>query len=290
MGRRKFYDVFPGIKLKDNYKDVFNEVEVEKATVNKERTNYNIYIVTHRLIGRKIFDEVEETINEQFFPNVVVNVNIIENYELSSQYNLGIIFAEYKDSLAHIYAQGGQLDKAFFDRIKFEVVDDVIHASVADNLIAKDKAPKLESVIKSVFLTKFKIAVNMEWNFLSEKDENNDSELIYESLVKTINKNIVALRSKAESEKAAGEGESVASAASADSYKSGEDTKTKEVVSAPKEEVKKENKEDGKAKFNDGGRYKKRLPDDPSVIFGRNFADEDALPICEIQSEIGVVF
>ena len=286
MGRRKFYDVFPGIKLKDNYKDVFNEVEVERATVNKERTKYNIYIVTHRLIGRKIFDEVEETINEQFFPNVVVDVNIIENYELSSQYNLGIIFTEYKDSLAHIYAQGGQLDKAFFDRIKFDVEGDVIKASVADNLIARDKAPKLESIIKSVFLTKFRIAVNMEWNFLSEKDENNDSELIYESLVKTINKNIVALRSKAESEKASSEEES---ATSSDSSNGGEGTKAKEVVSAPKEEVKKENKEDGRAKFNDGGRYKKRLPDDPSVIFGRNFTDEEALPICEIQSEIGVV-
>ena len=280
MSLKNFYDVFPSLDIKDKYRDVLNEVYVEKATVNKARTKYKIYIVAYRLIGRKAFDEIEEIIKKQYFPNVKAEVEIIDTFELSSQYNLENVFNLYKKSLAYIYGKNGIMDEWFFNTLDFKVSDNEITVICNDSIFAESKSNEIDSLIKSVLLTKFKISVITKWIYTDKKEKNNDSELIYQNLVKSVNENYEEYKrnKKQESviEEESEQTETDKTNKSSGDGKSSENDKAKEAAS-------------NKSKYKDGERYRKKLPDDPSVIYGKNFEDKGEMLIGEIESEIGEV-
>ena len=84
---KKFFDVFPTLKLDSGMKDLFEQVMVEKVSATKRKDFLRIYISSERLILKEDIFRAEREMKKQFFPNTSVTLRIYERYHLSAQYN-----------------------------------------------------------------------------------------------------------------------------------------------------------------------------------------------------------
>ena len=83
---KKFFDVFPTLKLNTEQRKLFEDVEVLKVTTNSTRDYLHVHLKSYHLISKKCVCEAEKAIKEQLFGGHPVQVQIREIFELSRQY------------------------------------------------------------------------------------------------------------------------------------------------------------------------------------------------------------
>ena len=85
---KKFFDVFPTLKLDTGIGDLFEQVMVEKVSATKRKDFLRIYISSERLIQKEDVFRVEREIKKQFFPNTLfhsIRLYSINHYSFLSQ-------------------------------------------------------------------------------------------------------------------------------------------------------------------------------------------------------------
>ena len=83
---RIFFQVFPTLKVEEDTRILFSDVEVRKITANSRRDFLHVYIYSRHLIQKKQIRQMEQRIKEQLFGRSPVDVGIEEEYALSGQY------------------------------------------------------------------------------------------------------------------------------------------------------------------------------------------------------------
>jgi len=96
---KKFYDVFPTLKLKKELGSLMEMVRVTKVSSNTSRTNLRVYITSERWIHGKYIRELENQISRQFFAGMTMDVKVVEKFNLSGQYTPENFFDIYRDSM-----------------------------------------------------------------------------------------------------------------------------------------------------------------------------------------------
>ena len=96
---KAFREAFPTLKLEEELEGLLDTTEVTKISANHEHTHIRIYLRAKRLIFKKNIWKLEKAITEQIFQNRVIQVKIIESYELSEQYTPKSLIEVYKDSI-----------------------------------------------------------------------------------------------------------------------------------------------------------------------------------------------
>ena len=84
MGK-KFFEVFPTLKLDTGLRDLYEQVTVDKVSSTKRKDFLRIYISSERLIQKEDIFRVEGEIKKQFFPNAAMVIKFYERFQLSSQ-------------------------------------------------------------------------------------------------------------------------------------------------------------------------------------------------------------
>ena len=113
---KSFFYVFPTLKVEDELKILFSDVEVKKITTNSRRDFLHVHIFSRHLIQKKQIWRMEQKIKEQLFGTAAVRIRIEEEYALSEQYTPKALLHEYRESLilelkekrvlaAHMFAQ-----------------------------------------------------------------------------------------------------------------------------------------------------------------------------------------
>ena len=75
---KPFLEVFPGLHIGDELKELLKLVMVEKVAMPKDRSSLRIYIVSPRLIHKQNIYSMEEGIAKQLFPGRPLTVKIHE--------------------------------------------------------------------------------------------------------------------------------------------------------------------------------------------------------------------
>ena len=65
---KKFFEVFPTLKLNGGMQDLFEQVMVERVSATKRKDFLRIYISSDRLIQKADVFLVEQEMRKQFFP------------------------------------------------------------------------------------------------------------------------------------------------------------------------------------------------------------------------------
>ena len=87
IGNEKiFFHVFPTLKVENDIKMLFSDVEVSKITTNSKRDFLRVHIFSRHLIQKKHIWQMEQKIKEQLFGNTRVSIRLEEQYALSEQY------------------------------------------------------------------------------------------------------------------------------------------------------------------------------------------------------------
>ena len=99
MNEKTFFHVFPTLKVEEEFKVLFADVEVKKITTNSGRDFLHVHLKSHHLIPKKKIWQMEQRIKEQLFGTSSVKLQILEEYELSELYTPEAVMEEYKESL-----------------------------------------------------------------------------------------------------------------------------------------------------------------------------------------------
>jgi len=288
---KPFLEVFPGLHIGDELKELLKLVMVEKVAMPKDRSSLRIYIVSPRLIHKQNIYSMEDGIAKQLFPGRSIAVKIQEKYRLSAQYTTKKLYDVYKNSILLEFKQYGMIEHNILRKGQIEFVeDDVMMITTEDNMIYRERSREVGRVLEKIFVERCGLPLEVRFRFVEVKKER--EELVWEP---------PRMEVPAEEE-----------------YLNIQPEADEQVPAAPVKEAKKEpaKKEftkknfgnapaakaaaaDGKEPGGDtkafGGKkdgFKGRMPykksENPDVLFGRDFEGE-VTEIREIDGEIGEV-
>ena len=99
MSSKLFFDVFPNLNIDNELDNILSETEISKVCTGVSRDDIRIYMTFNTLIPKRRIWALEKCIKNQIFKNQMVSIRIIEDFNLSSQYNPQNLFDAYNDSI-----------------------------------------------------------------------------------------------------------------------------------------------------------------------------------------------
>lgn len=251
-----FFDVFDDLRLKDDLRDIFKNVIIEKIKISKQNYNVKILIISKHLIQYNMIKHMESCIKKQFFQGN--NVIIQDRYELSNQYTVQNICNLYEESILNILLESGKIAYNLYKNSNHYFNNDNLILRCTDNFLNKSRENIVKTTLKDIICNKFGFNINIKFEYVEDIRENKKQE-----------DNFILIERKKPLEQE-------------------EVIKDKPIIK--KEKVVKDIKTQNiNYKNNKSFEYKKKLPSDPNVIYGRNFEDTNIIKIIDIIDEIGEV-
>ena len=273
MGK-DFFEVFPTLKLSEEMKFLLKDVRVTKVSTNSTRDFIRVYLFSTHLLQKKKIYELEYAIKHQLFDRTMIQVEILENYQLSEQYTPENLMHEYYDSILLELEQRSAVEKSMFEHADYEFEDGVMNLKLQNSIVAEGKKESIVGLISEVFNERFHVPVSIQVAYQKPKKKSalEFNELQLQAEVDEIIERNEALRQekrkKAEETKAEGQ--------------------------EPKEEKKKpvsrqaSEKRFGKETKKPFVRRDFRKSDDPNMIYGRDF-DDAPIELAQVVGEMGEI-
>ena len=291
MLEKRFLEVFPEVKVKEETRNLFAKVYVSRVTVTSARDFLRIFIISDTWIHKKYIYEMEEAIREQCFENAQMQVRIIEKFHLSGQYTAENLFPVYKDSIL-MELKGYSI----FEYNLFRLADceftasDELQMTIEKSVVMEGKAEELVRILEKIFCERcgmsLKIILHQKEPQMSKARKNSDI-LIEQEVEAIVSRLEGGKRNKEQEEAAAKEKMLIPASAGAANVKNAKPAEK----AAPKTAGKAAGQEKSGGFTKRGpGEFRRALKrsDNPDVIYGRDF-DEDAIEISSIQGEMGEV-
>ena len=160
---KKFLEVFPDLHIADDFRELLNLVEVEKVTSTRDRSSIRVYMVSPRLIHKKMILELERGIRDQLFPGKQLTVKIMEKYRLSGQYNPEKLLKVYRESIQTELKNYSMLEYNMFRNADITFPEtDLMRMVIEDTMIARDKAGELKRILEKIFTERCGLPVEVQ--------------------------------------------------------------------------------------------------------------------------------
>ena len=289
---KPFLEVFPGLHIGEELKELLKLVMVEKVAMPKDRSSLRIYIVSPRLIHKKNIYSMEEGIAKQLFPGRSIRVKIQEKYRLSAQYTPQKLYEVYKDSILMEFKQFGMIEFNILRKAQAEfTAEDTMVMTIEDNMIYRERSREVVRVLEKIFTERCGLPAEVKFHFFEKKREERETEVMEmpKAAPDFIDEPVPAALPVQQKNVAGGKPSAQAAQAGPSKEKKQEFSrktfgdKGNALGQAPK---------NGSFGFHGGGREGGRMPyrksENPDVLFGRDF-DGEITEIHEIAGEIGEV-
>ncbi|MEE0862152.1 MAG: PolC-type DNA polymerase III [Lachnospiraceae bacterium] len=290
---KRFFSVFPDLKLNRELTELFGLVEVLKITTNKDKSSIRVYILSSRLIDKKTLQYVESQIEEQLFNGLKIKVYFMEKFTLSGQYNLENLFEIYNETIMAELRSKGVILANMLRRAKCTFNGSNLDITIEETALNLEKENELREVLLNIFTERCGLPANITFSYREpeaskyRKQSDKKMELEIAAIVDRIK----------DSEDDAKPANDVAKADGADgkNAEASEDGKKAEAGKEAKE-VKEAKAAEAKPKSggydNKGGYYRREKAqtreENPDVIYGRSF-DGDMTDIVNVSGESGEV-
>lgn len=308
---KPFLEVFPGLHIGEELKELLKLVMVEKVSMPKDRSSLRIYIVSPRLIHKKNICSMEEGIAKQLFPGRSITVKILEKYRLSAQYTPEKLYQVYKDSILMEFKNFGMIEYNILRRAEtaFEAEDTMV-MTIEDNLIYRERSKEVGRILEKIFTERCGLPAEVRFSFTKAEKERRD-DFDEEAALAALLASHVQDMGGGQEEMAGSRGQEEdhgdpgGGGAPAKDQKPGSRTFTKKTFGEKKTAGGKGNPVSGagnggfqggqngsgsgfKRDGGRGGRMPYRKSENPDVLYGRDFEGE-TMEIHEIAGEIGEV-
>lgn len=278
--RKPFFEVFQTLDLSDTVQSLFEFVQVERVTMNRERNFMRIYLESEKLIHKKYVYEIEQAIKDQLFSDVSMTIKIIEKFRLSKQYTARKLIPVYEDSIllelknynALLYSLLKESEKIFSD-------EHTLCLRMPDTVIADGKEKELLEILEKIFCERcgldFHVSTERMEPKKNKKREMQEKEL--EQEVAAILQNYESVKEEENRQK---------SDTQQETKKAGQLEKT--AASNSGNEKSKDVPKKKSSFYQSGDRFSVKRSDNPDVVYGRDF-DGEPITIDSINGEIGSV-
>ena len=165
MGK-KFFDVFPTLKLDTGLKDLYEQVTVDKVSATKRKDFLRVYISSDRLIQKEDVFRVEGEIKRQFFPNAAMVIKFYERFSLSAQYTPEKLMDVYRDSILLELREYSPVEYNLFKKadISFEENNRLL-LTVEDTVLGQGKAEELVRILDKIYHERCGLSVDIQVSY-----------------------------------------------------------------------------------------------------------------------------
>ncbi len=314
---KPFFDALPTLELSQELHELLSLAEIEKVKVVKEQNRIRIYLVSPRLIHKKNIFHLEGQICRQLFPDYGMSVKIIEKFELSAQYTPQKLWEIYYDSIV--------LELRSYSRILCNILRDAhaefveenrLSLELKDNIVTREREGELKEILEKIFNERcgFGIEVRLSHEKNTEPQTNTQREQMIDEMAQEIirRSSFGAQHGTKEEQESAGGPESAAKGVSGDSLTAGGQRRAfgaaaggpsaGQISSPAKKGAKAAGAAAGKragdapagrggfskGKFGDRGDFFRHKPNNPDVLWGRDF-DDEATVLNTVIGEMGEI-
>ena len=283
---KKFFEVFPTLKVKDDMRLLLQDVEVSKVTTNSNRDFVRIHIESAHLLQKKMIYRVESMVKEQLFGKNRLQIEVKEQYHLSAQYTPENLLNEYLDSILEELGTESVVERSMMQSATWSFdTENVLRLQLTDTIVAKGKKEHLVHYLERIFAERFCCPIEVHVTYKKAKDSKlkyNDQKIQQE--VEAILEHTAAVRE-----------ENAAQEAEASDEDKKKETKKEEKKAAAVQKPASKPMTGGKGKKFSGSFGKKerfspfkRNPDDPNLLYGRDF-DDDPIELSTVVGEMGEI-
>ncbi|MFA9375402.1 MAG: PolC-type DNA polymerase III [Lachnotalea sp.] len=279
-----FFEAFQNLKLNSNLQSLMEEVEITKISSNTKRDFIRVYLISKRLIEKKEIFEIEKEIKNQLFPTAKLKIKILETFQLSEQYTPTKLMKAYRSSVLDELREYSMLEYNLFNMAKWEFENEkILNLKLENSVVAMSKSEELIRILDKIFNERcgFKIQVNVEFEEpKSSKARKMSEKKIEQEIALIVSQSSINPSDNSEEYEQTNDGQN-------DSYEKSiqQDTnKPKQSVQKPKETKSAFEKKN----YNKGGYSQYKKSENPDVIYGRDFEEEE-ITIESIAGEMGEV-
>ena len=145
---KTFFHVFPTLKVEEEFKVLFADVEVKKITTNSGRDFLHVHLKSHHLIPKKKIWQMEQRIKEQLFGTSSVKLQILEEYELSELYTPEAVMEEYKESLILELKEISVLAANMFSQAEVNYEEgNVVRLELLDTIVSEGRKEEILNLL-----------------------------------------------------------------------------------------------------------------------------------------------
>jgi len=296
---KTFLEVFPTLKVDKGYEGLLEKAEVTKISANHDKSHIRIYLHAKRLIDKKIIWYLEREIKNQLFPSKDVFIKIIENFQLSEQYNAQALIHEYRESMQEEINEYSLLLGNVFRTAKMEFeTPSKMKLIMDETIIAKTRGEEVVQFLEKIVCERCGMDLIVEVEYREPKESKyrkNSNEQIRQQVKAIVERTAIGKEKQEEAPQEDGLllGEDNKSAKSS---KEGEVKEKKQAgaSNAPKEAKNSSGAGGAKKPFEKKGEFRRRYEpgskksDNPDVIYGRDI-EEEPMEIIKVDGPIGEV-
>ena len=278
---KRFFDVFPKLKLDRQSNELFEQVTVEKVSATKSRDFVRVSISSDYLIPKETIYKVEKEIKKQFFDRHQVTIKLYERFHLSEQYTPENLLREYGPSILLELKEYSPVEYNIFKSAQISYPEQSqILLTVEDTVLARSKASELIRIMEKVLVERcgLKVECRMDYVEKPEGRHKEDDDIKISRQIREITMRAFGNGDREPSTVVNGE-------------KQEKTTEKQGRIETPKQESgkggsRKEFSHQGKG----SGDFRRAIKrsENPDVIYGRDFEDE-AIPIEEIMGDMEAV-
>lgn len=271
---KNFFEVFPTLKVKEDMRLLLQDVEISKVTTNSTRDFVRIHIESTHLLQKQMIYHLESMVKDQLFAKNKIQIEVREQYHLSAQYTPENLLNEYLDSILEELGTKSVVERSMMQSATYTFEEEnVMILELTDTIVAQGKKDHLVEYLERIFAERFLRPISIRVAYKKAKD----SKLKYND--QKIRQEVDAILEHSKTIQA--------------SKPVPEDAPSKDVSeqkNAKKSEIKVQ-KSALKQAF--GGKKErfspfKRNPDDPNLLYGRDF-DDDTIELSTVVGEMGEI-
>ena len=169
---RRISETFPGLKLPAKLEDIDREARVAQLALDKADEVLHIRLLSHHIIPKEDVLSLEEEIKRRMFAKESVEIQIDEQFELSSQYTPEGILAEYRPSMLLELKRRGNLLAALFDAAElFFRNPGELCIRMEDSVISRRQGDELVLYLMRLFRDRFGMRISVAAEHVNSREE-----------------------------------------------------------------------------------------------------------------------
>ena len=256
-----FFEAFDMLTVDEELRRTFSDVKVEKLRAYKSISQIQVCLKSTVLLHSADKRKMEEQLFRQLFFRTVKKVRLLDSYTLERAVQAEKIWELCRDCVLEELEEEHKFLYFMLKLSKVSFSGEVMELSLEDNFLNKKRELELGSFLIQLFEERFQTQISMKFTYFEAKE---DRETVqredYPMPERPMPKTESTIKSSAPQ-------------------------------AARREAVKTEgmkSQDTPKSAYEKGRFYKKKLPDDPDIVFGRPF---EGMPITifEIQEELGEI-
>nr|WP_106788825.1 PolC-type DNA polymerase III [Massilistercora timonensis] len=263
---KKFFEVFPTLKVNEELELLFHGVDVCKVATNKRRDYIRVQIRSGHLIRKSRIYELEELLKEQLFGRARIQIRVEEEFSLSAQYTPENIMSEYYESFLEELDRISVVERNMLQNADISFSDgNILCLKLEDSIVAQGKKESLCAYLEEVYRERFgcPVEVRVLYERKAESRLKYNEEKLRQEVEAILEETEAAREEKAGEEKPAKPASKLAERGGRNGYR---------------------RRENGERKS--GTTWGKS--DDPNQIYGR-FFDDEPIELVQVVSEMGEI-